>query len=119
MSLVNGATPYPGNSPAAAGFSQVRQGEVPGPNRPAPRDVAEKFETLFVSMLLKEMKKSLPGGTMLPGASGGFAAFETVFDQHLADALSVRGTGMAEAFARMMDPNRGHSGDTGLKHAGM
>jgi len=110
MNRVDGAVPYCRVQPFESGPAAPQKAEGTGPEKTETRAVAEKFENLFVSMLLREMKKSLPGGSMLPGASGAFSAFETLFDQHLSDALTERGTGMSEAFTRLIDPESVRSG---------
>ena len=55
-------------------------------------DVAEKFEALLSTMLVKEMRKALPNGVFGQGA--GADVFEGWFDEHIGNALAKGGDGL-------------------------
>jgi len=90
-----GRLPAPGRPDAGAGAQERDAGTVGG-----------QVERLFLSMLLKELKKGLPGGRILPGG-GACGAFEAFLDHHLADAMAERGVGIGEAFARCLSRDAG------------
>jgi Rod binding domain-containing protein len=52
-------------------------------------DAAQRFEELFASVLVKEMRRSLPDGFFGDGA--GKDVFEGWFDEHVGRALAERG----------------------------
>lgn len=58
-------------------------------------DAARQFESLVLSMLVKEMRKTLPEG--LFGETPGASVFEGLFDQMMGEELaSGRGLGLAD-----------------------
>lgn len=67
--------------------------------RAAPADalpqVARQFEALFIGMMLKSMRDASPPAGLLDGEQG--AAYRSMLDQQLAQQLSVRGIGIADA----------------------
>lgn len=66
-----------------------------------PAELAREFESVFVSMLLKEMRQSLEGG-LFPGDSsdtlGGL--FDMMMGQHIAD--STGGLGLAQSLEKYL-----------------
>jgi Rod binding domain-containing protein len=69
-------------------------------------DAAREFERLFATLLVKEMRATLPEGFFGQGA--GSDVFDGWFDEHLGSALSEgRGLGLRVALER----------DLGLKQA--
>ena len=73
-----------------------------GNNRNDIKETASQFETLFISQLLKEMKKTIPGGGFLPQGLGS-DIYESLIENELADSLAQRGIGLADAFERMLE----------------
>lgn len=55
----------------------------------SPREAAEKFEALFATMLVKEMRKALPDGFFGSEADGDIYA--GWLDQHLGQAIAKSG----------------------------
>lgn len=49
-------------------------------------EAAAKFEALLATMLVKEMRRALPGGTLFPGA--GSDVYDAWFDEHIGAALA-------------------------------
>jgi len=62
---------------------------------------AQKFESYMVSLMIKEMRKSVPKSGFI---SGGQAEeiFQDMQDNSLAEAFSKRGLGLGEAIYRQM-----------------
>ncbi|MSR75877.1 MAG: hypothetical protein EXS14_10460 [Planctomycetes bacterium] len=62
---------------------------------------AEQMESVFLSLLVKEMRQSLPEG--LFGGGPGAAVYEGLFDEHLGQQLCEGGgTGLREAILQTM-----------------
>lgn len=57
------------------------------------KKVCADFESIFTYNLLKTMRKTVPGGGVLP-RSGGRENWETMLDQQIAEALSKKGQGL-------------------------
>jgi Rod binding domain-containing protein len=55
----------------------------------SPREAAQKFEALFATLLVKEMRKALPDGFFGSEADGDIYA--GWLDQHLGQAIAKRG----------------------------
>ena len=55
----------------------------------ARREVGQQFESLFVSLLLKEMRQSLSGEGLFPGDSSD--SYGAIFDQYLGEHLAQGG----------------------------
>ncbi len=66
------------------------------------KKAASQFEKLFISQLLKEMKKSIPGGGFLPQGLGN-DIYESMIENELADSLAQKGIGLADAFERILE----------------
>ena len=65
-------------------------------------EAAEQLECVFMSLLVKEMRQSLPEG--LFGGGPGSSVYEGLFDEHLAQQLcDGGGTGLREAILQTMN----------------
>jgi Rod binding domain-containing protein len=49
-------------------------------------EAAERFEALLATLLVKEMRRALPEGTLFPGA--GSDVYDAWFDEHVGSALA-------------------------------
>ncbi len=60
------------------------------------RQATQKFEAIFISMLLESMRKAVPRSGFL---SGGFQeeVFQTMLDNSIAENMATRGSGMGIA----------------------
>ncbi len=52
-------------------------------------EAAQRFEALFMSMLVKEMRKTLPQGPF--GAGPGADTYEAWFDEHVGQSVAASG----------------------------
>ncbi|MDD5170635.1 MAG: rod-binding protein [Syntrophales bacterium] len=57
------------------------------------KKVCADFESIFTYNLLKTMRKTIPGGGVLPKAVG-TDTWEMMMDQHVAEAVSQKGKGL-------------------------
>ncbi|ABI56255.1 flagellar assembly peptidoglycan hydrolase FlgJ [Alkalilimnicola ehrlichii MLHE-1] len=91
----------------AAGAARLRRG-LQNPSREAIADVAQQFESLFVQMMLKQMRTTTPGNDLF--GSQAEDQYRDVLDQQLAMNMAAtgQGLGLAEAVERQM-----------LQHAGL
>ncbi|GAB4175132.1 MAG: flagellar assembly peptidoglycan hydrolase FlgJ [Rhodocyclaceae bacterium] len=65
------------------------------------KQASQQFEALFLQMMLKAMRESVPRGGMLDGDAG--RMYEGLLDQQLAQVLAGRaGTGLAAAIERQL-----------------
>lgn len=55
-------------------------------------EAANGFESIFLQMLLKEMRKSVDRASFLEGDSSALQMYEDLFDQHLTEALASQKT---------------------------
>lgn len=87
--------------------ARLRQG-LQNPSRESIAEVAQQFESLFIQMMLKQMRATTPGNDLF--GSQVEDQYRDVFDQQLAMnmASSGQGLGLAEAVERQM-----------LQHAGL
>lgn len=107
VDLVSGRIPSVASNPQAADQRpEVRPASqansLGDPSRP-PSDVGTQFESLFVSLLLKEMRQTLETGSLF-GEDGGDilgGLFDTYLGEHLARAGSLR---IADMVNRTMTP---------------
>jgi flagellar protein FlgJ len=66
------------------------------------REVAEQFEAVFAAILLKQMRQSFGGESMIPSDSGDVIG--GMFDQYLGQHISASGgLGVAEMLSRTME----------------
>jgi len=75
------------------------------------RQAGQKLESLFISEMLKGLKKTLPGGGFLPSTTGS-EMYEAILDTALADGLSNKGLGFSDAFERMYGSRQTGEPDT-------
>lgn len=74
-------------------FDAAQQGD--------PKKTASKFEALFATQLVKEMRKTLDDGFF--GSGAGSDVYEGWLDEHLGTALARgRGLGLADSLARSL-----------------
>jgi flagellar protein FlgJ len=102
--LLDAAAPFRGS--AGAGMS------APILDATGTQDVGEQFESVFVSMLLKEMRQSSSEDGMFAGDSadvyGGL--FDTFLGQHIASQGSL---GLAEMVNQQISPKSAASNQSG------
>ncbi len=96
MKLISGLV-----SPLVAGSTDKAVSET-GKNRDEIKKAATQFEKLFISQILKEMKKTIPGESFLPQGLGN-DIYESLIENELADSLAQKGIGLADAFERMLE----------------
>ena len=76
-------------------------------HKPSLKDAAQGFESVFLSMLLKEMRKTLEPGSLFGKDSsdvyGGM--FDQFMSQHLAQG---KGMGLAQALLTQLEPKGTH-----------
>ncbi|MBL8384911.1 MAG: flagellar assembly peptidoglycan hydrolase FlgJ [Burkholderiales bacterium] len=69
--------------------------------REAVRKAAQQFEAVFMNMLMKSMRETLPKDGMLE--SDTTRAYTGMFDQQIAQKLAERGTGLADMIVRQLE----------------
>ena len=76
-------------------------------HKPSLKDAAQGFESVFLSMLLKEMRQTLePGGLFGHDNSDIYGSlFDQFMGQHLAQG---KGMGLAQALIRQLEPKATH-----------
>lgn len=74
-----------------------------GKRQPSLKDAAQGFESVFLSMLLKEMRQTLGPGSLFGNDSSDIygGLFDQFMSQHLAQG---KGMGLAQALMRQLDP---------------
>ena len=77
-----------------------RDGSADG-QKQAVRQAAQQFEAVFMNMLMKSMRDTLPKDGMLESDST--RAYTGMFDQQLAQKLSEKGAGLAEMIVRQLE----------------
>ena len=91
---------------------------APGPT-PSSGKPAEAAEKVFARLLVKEVQRSLPNGSLLGGSD--FAPLEAIVTDALADQLSASGLGLDRLFAEgtpTSDPHLPTRAPVPLVHAG-
>lgn len=64
------------------------------------RKACRQFESLFISQLLKEMRKTVPHGGAIP-EDNATSLYQSFFDNHLADLMAKQqATGLGDFFYR-------------------
>ena len=77
-----------------------------GSDPAATRKVAQQFESMFLSMMLKNMRATLPGADPLANDASKLAT--DMYDQQLAQTMSKgRGIGLAEALVKQIERAQG------------
>jgi len=64
------------------------------------QQVSRQFEAMFMNMVLKSMREATPSSGMLDSQSQ--KVYQSMFDQQLAQNLSGRGVGLAEAMLEQL-----------------
>ena len=80
----------------------------------ATRKVAQQFESLFLSMMLKNMRATLPGGDPLANDASKMAT--DMYDQQLAQNIASkgRGIGLADALVAQIERSQGKKPGAGI-----
>lgn len=83
------------------GFLRIDNIQQALPTEQTREEAAAQLESVFMGLLVKEMRQSLPEG--LFGGGPGTAVYEGLFDEHLAQQLCASGgTGLREAILDTM-----------------
>lgn len=93
-------------------LSSLQQLKAQSADKPqeALQEAAKQFESLFVTMMVKAMRDTLPKDGMF--ASSNMESYQEMFDQQLALDLSRKGgLGMADLIARQMSAGMGWDAD--------
>jgi peptidoglycan hydrolase FlgJ len=81
-------------------------------------EVAKQFESVFVSMMMKEMRNTLPKDGMF--SSNEMENYQEMFDQQLALDLSRNGgLGLADLISRQMAMGQGFETDASTVNTGL
>ena len=92
------------------GLAQMRGRSKSDPHA-ALKEVAQQFESLFMNMMLKQMRESSFGDPMFDSSAG--KSYQSMFDQQLALNLSKQGSlGIAEMLERQLSANLPGEPDT-------
>lgn len=81
-------------------------------------EASRRMESLFLTILIKEMRETLPGDGLFGGLAGS-SIFESMFDRALADSMAQRGVGLQGSIlesigaARAASPEAPGGADTG------
>jgi Rod binding domain-containing protein len=76
-------------------------------HKPSLKDAAQGFESVFLSMLLKEMRQTLEPGSLFGNDSSDI--YGGLFDQFMAQHLAQgKGMGLAQALLKQLEPNAAH-----------
>jgi Rod binding domain-containing protein len=82
-------------------------GMMDGHQKPSLKDAAQGFESVFLSMLLKEMRQTLGPGSLFGSDSSDI--YGGLFDQFMAQHLAQgKGMGLAQALLRQLEPQAAH-----------
>jgi flagellar protein FlgJ len=102
-----------GGSSATGSFDprsldSIRTAAKSGTDATATRKVAQQFESMFLSMMLKNMRATLPGSD--PLASDASKMATDMYDQQLAQTMSKgKGIGLADALVAQIERAQGKS----------
>jgi peptidoglycan hydrolase FlgJ len=78
-----------------------------GQHNPSLKDAAQGFESVFLSMLLKEMRQTLEPGSLFGNDSSDI--YGGLFDQLMAQHLvQGKGMGLAHALIKELEPKATH-----------
>jgi len=80
------------------------------------KDAAKQFEALFMQMLLKSMRDTLPQGSD-PLASDAQKTYTGMLDQQLAQTMAGRGIGLADMMVQQLSKTRGADKATRIEKA--
>lgn len=82
-------------------------GALDGHHKPSLKDAAQGFESVFLSMLLKEMRQTLGPGSLFGNDKSDI--YGGMFDQFMAQHLSQgKGMGLAQALLKQLEPKAAH-----------
>jgi len=68
------------------------------------REACQEFESIFLSMMYKQMKASVPRSDLIPGGLGR-DIFESMLDDALMQQASKRGIGLADVLYKQLHRN--------------
>jgi flagellar protein FlgJ len=68
------------------------------------KEVCREFEGLFMQMMYKQMKKTVPESELLP-ASSGREIFQDMLDEEMISNASERGIGLSDVLYRQLSKN--------------
>ncbi|QOR39225.1 flagellar assembly peptidoglycan hydrolase FlgJ [Billgrantia diversa] len=71
------------------------------------RGAAQQFEALFLQMMLKSMRDTIPSGGLLEGQQGEF--YQSMLDQQWAQTMAGRGVGLADHLVAQLEGQMGGS----------
>lgn len=87
--------------------SAASAADLEGLRGATPAEAAKKFEGLFASLLVSEMKKTLPSGSFFGGGTGA-DVYDGLLERHLGESLAEgRGFGLADFVERSMEGRHG------------
>lgn len=86
------------------GFESLKQTARTDPNGAA-KTVAKQFDAIFVNMMLKQMRDASPQNGPLDSSSS--KMYTSMLDQQLAQQMSTRGIGVADALMKQLLRNAG------------
>lgn len=96
--FIEGMSPLPMNQQAAAGPSQAAEENKL-------KEACQQFEEMFLTQMMKQMRKTAPGGGLF-GGSQSEKQFEEMLDQERAKSWSADGgVGMAQMMFEQMKKN--------------
>lgn len=97
--MIGPALPFGPQLSAPFGVSGVMDGKHP----PSLKDAAQGFESVFLSMLLKEMRQTLGPGSLFGNDSSDI--YGGLFDQFMAQHLAQgKGMGLAQSLMKQLEP---------------
>jgi flagellar protein FlgJ len=78
-----------------------------GEHKPSLADAAKGFESVFLTMLLKEMRQTLEPGALF--GKEGDNVYGGMFDQFMAQHLTQgKGMGLAQSLMKQLEPTNSH-----------
>jgi Rod binding domain-containing protein len=82
-------------------------GSKDGQHNPSLKDAAQGFESVFLQMLLKDMRQTLEPGSLFGNDSSDI--YGGLFDQFMAQHLAQgKGMGLAQALLKQLEPKATH-----------
>ncbi|MBR8258295.1 rod-binding protein, partial [Burkholderia ambifaria] len=91
------------------GFDALRAQARQSPQAGA-KAVAGQFDAMFTQMMLKSMRDATPDGGLLDSHTS--KMYTSMLDQQLAQQMSKRGIGVADALMKQLMRNAGQGGGT-------
>jgi flagellar protein FlgJ len=96
------------------GFDGLRAQAAAAPEHGL-KTVAKQFDAVFMQMMLKSMREATPQDGPLDSRDG--AQFTSMLDEQLAQSMSSKGIGVANALLTQLSRNAGLKGDAGAAGA--